>query len=280
MKSNLTRKKIIKTTMILLVAPLIFMLPQISHADDDATQKVSQELCANGVAEGGYTLSIKNLGDYHINIVCVNASSLALSLRELGPQGVINTTLAQTAIDDDMMTFMAFHASGDDAKTMSPNNIDVRLKLSVSELKHGVMKGFYKTGLFLDWSVVSAKKESTFPQLLKEASPSANYKQAYISSFNVNIPTGPMVMTLDIVGGIQRINMNFPGVMTAALYNGLRASSAGNIFYATAGVDDGTFGKSNLYHVRGRILNANELEVYYLDSLTGMSGPFKAVRRR
>ncbi len=276
------RKKTFKASFLwraIFIGIFVLMSSLLANADDDHAQKVYQELCSNGSAEGSYVVFLKPIGRFRINIVCEGPSSLAASFREIGEVSGVNNSFVHTAIDGDIINFVTFHVSEDDAKTMSSEHLDLRLKLSISSLKKGILNGIYKTTNLIDPVSICANRESAFPNLLLQSNHSIDYRQMFVGSFAVSDSKLKMIMYADIVGGIQRININFPEINGLVLYNGLEASSAGNVFYATSGVDDGTFGKTNLFHIRGRVVNQSELEVFYLDTQKGLIGPLRAIRR-
>jgi hypothetical protein len=66
--------------------------------------------------------------------------------------------------------------------------------------------------------------------------------------------------------------------MAATLFDGMKASAAGNAFYASSGADSSA-NNASLLHIRGHVVKANQIEFYYFSSLTGMLGPFHASRR-
>ena len=94
------------------------------------------------------------------------------------------------------------------------------------------------------------------------------------------IVTPPVYITIDIVGGIQRIVL-LDRTNSYSLLSGLRATESDNgtgIFMANSGIDDSTYGKSFISHVRGHMVNADEIEFWYINSQTGVVGPFRAKR--
>lgn len=87
-------------------------------------------------------------------------------------------------------------------------------------------------------------------------------------------------MRIDITGGMQRIFVSDQN-LAYALFNGLRATERENskdVFSAISGVVDGAYGKSVMTHVRGHMLNDDEIEFYYATTLKGLKGPFRAKR--
>ena len=260
----------------------IFGSGPAARADEDSALKVYQDLCAGESAEGSYVATLGAAGKFRINIVCVSPSSLAASLRDMSG-GNIMFSLVHTAVDDDTISFLTFHIAADDAKTMSAMNADIRLKLDLPSLRQGILKGSYKALQKADPIFFETRREAAFPNLLIKTNRTVDFKKTFPGSFQIS--AGPLkpdltfIMMTDILGGIQRLNINFPGASGFVLHNGLSATNAGDVFYATSGVDDGASGRVNLLHIRGRILNPNEYEIYYLDTRTGLKGPLKAKRR-
>jgi hypothetical protein len=63
--------------------------------------------------------------------------------------------------------------------------------------------------------------------------------------------------------------------------NGLRATdsdNSGDVFAATTGIDDSTYGKSATSHLRGHMLGDDAIEFYYINTQKGIVGPFRAKR--
>src|ERR1700730_15089709 len=72
--------------------------------------------------------------------------------------------------------------------------------------------------------------------------------------------TCPAYVTIDITGGMQRIFI-LDQILGVALVNGLTATErdrARDVFSAVSGVDDGTYGKSLMTHVRGHMSSDDE----------------------
>jgi hypothetical protein len=258
----------------------LWLSPSMAFADEDPAVKVYEELCRSGSAEGSYIINVGKAGRFRVSLVCTGPSGLAVGLRGIDPPEAGFFSLVHTAVDDDVISFLTFHIAADDAKTMSSASTDIRLKLDIPSLKTGLLKGTYRTLNSVDPVPVSARREASFPNLLAMTNHSVDYKKSFTGSFNVPYEAAPFVLTMDVLGGIQRININLPGVSGYVLHNGLPAAGAGDVFYATSGVDDGTFGRVNLLHIRGRFLNENEVEIYYLDTRSGLLGPFRAKRRK
>jgi len=82
--------------------------------------------------------------------------------------------------------------------------------------------------------------------------------------------TPPAYVRIDITGGMQRIFISDQDFFYA-LFNGLRVTEdSKDVFSAISGVDDGTYGRSVMTHIRGHMLSDDEIEFYYISTLEGL----------
>lgn len=248
-----------------------------ARADEETGADVYRSLGASGGAEGHYVVKTSLPRLIHINIICMNHQALAASLR--AEDDTVNFSLVHTAVDGDVISFVTFHISPDDAKTMSSSNTDVRLRLDIPSLKQGILKGSFRALNRVDpVSINGTRSGNVFPSLFAGGNNRAG--KPLEGSFAFTSPKFKGVVAIEVIGGLQRVNLNIEEMGAArVLYNGLPAGEAAGVVYATSGVDDGTSGNIGLLHVRGRLLNPNELELYYLDTKKGLVGPLRATRR-
>lgn len=242
--------------------------------DQDSAIRVYRELCSSDQAEGMYDVTADELGRLHINIFCTSQQTLVASIHR--SDGSRNFSLVHTAVDGDIISFVTFHPDADDAKTMPPNNTDMRLRLNIPLLKKGSLKGTIRTLHHLDPEEIEATRRTiSFPNLLNRASGQKPLEGSY--SFKDDKLTG--VVSIEVIGGIQRVNIHIPEIGGRVLYHGLPAKEAGGIVYATTGVDDGMFGGIGLIHLRARIINDKEIDLYYFDARRDLIGPLRGIKR-
>ncbi len=284
--------KSIKSLSLLLAATLV--IPFSARADEDPIASAAiQDLCASGSAEGSYSATVDKLGQLAIYIVCTGAGNIVATMRDSlngkpesgGGIASNQITLVYNAVDDDTLSFVSFHGTPDDVNSMASTGTDGRLQVSLSALKQGELKGTLRFLRLLQPVKVQAKRQKAFPALLPTSPGPAGAAKSYVGIFKTDPKNRPQLVpdliSLDVIGGVQRATLNFsdPLMDTAyALYNGLKASEAGSVFYVTSGVDEGLSGRTTAQHIRGQVISANEIEFYFLSTQFGMLGPFRAKR--
>jgi hypothetical protein len=262
-----------------------------AFATEDTTHQVILELCTNGLAEGTYSAKIGAAGQFKIYLICTGTGEMVATMRDgisTGGTASNQLTMANNAIDDDILSFVSFGTSARDAKSETANGIDGRLQVSIIALRRGELKGTVRFLRMLSPVAISVSRESAFPNVLMQAGHGTGVQRATGTFKTLDVPGSsaklvPNNISLDVIGGIQRATLNFsdPNVGNAfALYNGLKADSdQSGVFYVTSGVDYGNGPQATTQHIRGRFLNFNEIEFYYISTQVGLVGPIHARRR-
>lgn len=259
------------------MAPVLAFSLSATAEQTPAETAVYRELCSGGLAEGTYAVTFHAKSKFRITIVCTSPVSLVAGLRSLEASDV-SYSLNHTTLDRDTISFVTFKTSREDAESLSSRNLDGRLKLDVGELKKGRLKGQYMALNIRDPVSIAGQRETGFPDFLSQArGPMRSI--SFPAYFDVTHAKVSATVILDIIGGLQRINVHIDGANSYVLYNGLAAAESGDVFYATSGVDDSSGGRVNLQHVRGRFISDDEIEFFYLDTIRGMMGPYRAIRR-
>jgi len=254
-------------------------------ADPDS---VIPELCQNGRTEGAYMQSFGNETGYAF-LICTSKSSMVAEVR--AKKSYYDLTMAHTAINGDNIYFVTFDPSEDVAGGALGNSPDPRLKLSILELRQGIMQGEYRTMLLKKPVPVRASREVTlnFPNLIALANSACDYQM--ITGRFVIDQVGPLkrvgavapaYVAIEHIGPRLRVNLNDSKDIQFGLYNGICAKDANNVVYASSGVDDSLGGKTPFVHVRGYLVEKDCLELYFFQSQYamkyGMVGPISAHR--
>jgi hypothetical protein len=192
--------------------------------------------------------------------------------------------MVHLAVDGDVMSFLSYDPSEDGSKTSPGRTPSPELKVSIEALKHGEMIGTYRTSRLIRPLAIKVKRSMRFPDVFANSLASYNRVRGQYILQNPErlkgIVTPPVYILIDIVAGIQRIilwdkNNNY------SLFSGLRATESDNmhdIFMANSGIDDAAYGKSFMSHVRGHMVDVDEIEFWYINTQTGVVGPFRAKR--
>jgi hypothetical protein len=266
---------------VLVLAPPIF-------ADDGENDidSVITELCQNGMSEGRYAQSFGNVGESYAYLICTSASTMVAVVWSKGPRFSLN--MAHTAVNGDSLFFTAFDPSPDAARGALANDPDPRLKLSLTALRHGSMQGEYRTTLLKMPVAVSASRLMAFPNLIAQVNPAFDYKRI-VGRFVIDRAdqlkdieaVAPGHVAIDIIGQRLRVNLNDSKNLHFGLYNGLVATgaeNAHNVVYASSGVDDSLGGKFPFIHLRGLLVNEDQMDLYFFGAQYGLVGPISAHR--
>jgi hypothetical protein len=92
----------------------------------------------------------------------------------------------------------------------------------------------------------------------------------------------PALVTIFIRGGVQRIILRDQND-ARVLLNGLPTSQELNYydaFAASSGVDNTLNGKAITNHVRGHLINDDQIELWLINSIIGIAGPYTATRAK
>lgn len=268
----------------LLLLAALACVTQTALADDDPVAGAVQDICQSGQAEGGYQGMLSpDLALAQLYIICVGTSSIYATASVKGSGSYMS--MVHIAVDGDRISFLSYDPSNDGSKTSPGRMPSPEFRVSIEALIRGEMVGTYRT-LRLAPQVISLKKSMTFPNVMALADSSRSYSKVpghYILENPERLRGAvvpPAYVTVEIIGGIQRITLS--GANNGiALLNGLKATDLDNskdVFAATSGIDDGAYGKSTLSHLRGHMLNNDEIEFYYINTKTGVVGPFRAKR--
>jgi hypothetical protein len=242
-----------------------------------------KNICQGGQAEGGYFTDLpSDMGVAKFYIICVGSSSVVATAWAKHSSSYVS--MVHLAVDGDVMSFLSYDPSEDGSKTSPGRTPSPELKVSIEALGHGEMIGTYRTSRLTRPLAIEVKRSMRFPNVFSNSS--ANYnsvKGQYILQNPEQlkgIVAPPVYILIDIVAGMQRIVLSDKN-NSYALFSGLRATESDNmndIFMANSGIDDATYGKSFISHVRGHMMNVDEIEFWYINTQTGVVGPFRAKR--
>jgi hypothetical protein len=266
----------------LLCVPFFVLTATDVFADDGSADAVIRELCQNGRTEGVYMQSFGNDTGYAF-LICTSSSSMVAEVRS--KNAYFDLTMAHTAINGDNLYFVTFDTSDDGARGALGNTPDPRLKLSISALRQGIMRGEYRSMILRKPVMVLASRSVGFPNLIPQANPAFDYRMItgrfvidHIEQLKRVEAVAPAYVAIESIGPRLRVNLNDSGTIQYGLYNGIGAKD--NVVYASSGVDDSLGGKNRFVHVRGYLVDENHLELFFFQSQYGMVGPISAHRDR
>jgi hypothetical protein len=268
----------------LLCVPFFVLATTDAFADDGGADldSVVRELCQNGRTEGAYMQSFGNDTSYAF-LICTSASSMVAVVRS--KNGYFELTMAHTAINGDNLYFVTFDPSDDGARGALGNSPDPRLKLSISALRQGIMRGEYRSMILRKPVMVLASRSVGFPNLIPQANPAFDYRMItgrfvidHIEQLKRVEAVAPAYVAIESIGARLRVNLNDSATIQYGLYNGISAKDADNVVYASSGVDDSLGGKIPFVHVRGYLVEKDHLELFFFQSQYGMVGPISAHR--
>jgi hypothetical protein len=266
----------------LLCVPFFILSTTDVFADDGGADgnSVIRELCQNGRTEGAYMQSFGKYTGYAF-LICTSASSMVAVVRS--KDGHFDLTMAHTAINGDNLYFVTFDPSDDQAGAALGNIPDPRLKLSILALREGKMEGEYRSMILRKPVKVLTQRAKGFPNLIAQANPAfgtitGRFVIDHIEQLERVKAMAPAYVAIESIGPRLRVNLNDSGTIQFGLYNGISAKDAGNVVYASSGVDDSLGGKSPFVHVRGYLVDEKHLELFFFQSQYGMVGPISAHR--
>jgi len=277
--------KCISVNCLRLLLPLcLSCTTKIALSDDKAVVvQAVKKICQSGEAEGAYFTSLpSDMGLAKFYIICVGSSNVVAT--GWAKHSFSYVSMVHLAVDGDVMSFLSYDPSEEASKTSPGRTPSPDLKVSIQALQHGEIVGTYNTSRLTRPLAIKVKRSMKFPDVSASSLNSfSSVRGRYVLQNPEQlkgIATPPVYILIDIVGGIQRIvlldrNNSYP------LLSGLRATESDNgtgIFMANSGIDDATYGKSFISHVRGHMVNSDEIELWYINSQTGVVGPFRAKR--
>lgn len=224
------------------------------------------------------------LGSAQISIVCVGTIRIVATIAQFLPRNKLFTTLVYTAADGDKFSFVSFKVSDDDSRELTPiGGPDARLEISIQALRQGSLKGSFRALYSKEPISFNVPRDQVFPKFTadKNGDFSSGVPGVYEitdAKFGPLILTPPALLYIDVIAGIQRINLQDSQSTSVALYSGMDAASAGNFFAANSGTTDGLGALAQLLHIRGHMISADEIEFYFYNTQNGMMGPARAKR--
>jgi hypothetical protein len=259
-----------------------------AEGDNDPIKALTMDLCQSQ-AEGHYQLNAIGF-TAHAEIICSGLTNIIATFYSKAggtPGTMLHLDLALNGQD---VIFLSYDPSPDAAKGMTGGLPMPELQLNIEALKRGQLVGEYRTILLHRPVALNIPKSGRpYPDVKMLASKDRDYLKvigryliegAAMAAFQTFV-NPPVKLEIQIrKSGLQRIIVsdNYFGF---ALLNGMAVSDTnnfGDVFAASIGVDDTLSGKVHAIHIRGHLLNDDELEFWYDNSKTGMMGPFMAKR--
>jgi hypothetical protein len=256
-----------------------------ADGDNDPIKALTMDLCQSQ-AEGHYELNAIGF-TAHAEIICSGLTNIIATFYSKA-SGTPGTMLhLDLALNGQDVIFLSYDPSPDAAKGMIGGLPMPELQLNIEALKTGQLVGEYRTILLQRPVALNINKSGRpYPDVKMLASKDRDYLKVIgryilegvaVASFQKFV-NPPVKLEIQIrKSGLQRIIVS-DKYFGFALLNGMAVSDAknfGDVFAASLGVDDTLNGKVTTTHIRGHMLNDDELELWYDNSKTGMMGPFR-----
>ena len=263
-----------------------------AHSADDDFDLVIKSLCKSKDTEGSYDWKLDG-ASARLWLICQSETRILASINI--PDLFYTVTMVHTAINrknPDVLSFATYDLSEEGAKTVNGRlKSHAVLRLSIGALRHGMAVGEFQRNPVLPIPL-NVARAMPLPSLLAETERIEQPSFQFGGSFYIEKPTEeagkrqfqlvkiklPACLVMAIDGNLKTVNFHDSGSLAIWLTWGSSADSGGNVFYSTNGIDDGLAGKDSVTQVRGVFLTSNLIEFFYFNSLTGISGPFRAVR--
>lgn len=256
------------------IAPLI-VFTIFAHAEDEGIEVA--KLCASGNVEGHYNPVIGPLGKVDLYLVCLGPTRIIATFK--WDQNMYDT-LVYAVTDGDILTLSSFKMSFDEAGS-NPGSGEPykRIQLRISALKQGRLVGRYRSTQLRESLSFDVPRISGFPNLMADSQRQYGSELVGFYALQDSLPglgySGSVLLEIDIFGGTQRLAlMGGKKGEALQLFMGMSATKR-DVFYAGTGVRTGHM---PFVHIRGKIIAPDHVEFYYFNTMTGMSGPFKANR--
>jgi hypothetical protein len=261
-----------------------------SHLPDD--DSAIKSLCQSKDTEGSYDLKLDGISA-RLWVICQSEARILASINI--PDLFYTVTMVHVAINrrnPDLLSLATYDLSEEGAKTVNGRiKSHAVLRLSVGALRHGMAVGEFQRNPVLPIAI-SAARTVPLPNLLADSSRAEEPSFPFSGSFYIEKPTEqggkrefqlakiklPACLVMAIDGNLRTVNFHDSGNLAIWLAWGSSADSGGNVFYSTNGIDDGLAGKDSVTQIRGVFLTSDLIEFFYFNSLTGISGPFHAIR--
>lgn len=219
--------------------------------------------------EGSYTGTLSGTGPnkVRIDIICKSSAQMIAGLVLLNETNDIveKFGMDEVATEDDEIVISTFSLDAR-ARSFFSEIYEMRyLKLDLPALRNGQIRGTILIGQSRAIRTIKADRTLVFPVLKPIGA--AISKDMAIGTFK--LPQS-RTMTFDILIDAVVVNMHLAGDDTIHMIDDLPWSKDG-LFSATST-------RHGLMHVRGRVLDANRMELFWISPTHGLSGPFIANR--
>jgi len=263
-----------------------------SRPADDEYDLVIKSLCKSQDTEGSYDWKLDG-ASARLWVICQSETRILASINS--PDLFYTVTMVHTAINHrnpDVLSFATYDLSEEGAKTVNGRiKSHAVLRLSIGALRQGKAVGEFQRNPVLPMPI-NTPRTMPLPSLLAETGRAQESSFQFSGSFYIEKPTDeakkrrfqlvnikpPACLVMAIDGNLRTVNFHDSGSLAIWLAWGWSADSGGNVFYSTNGIDDGLAGKDSVTQIRGVFLTSNLIEFFFFNSLTGISGPFHAVR--
>lgn len=250
--------------------------------DCSAVEGVYHAYSGERVASPSKTL-LNKAEKYDVNIVCLEKDRpvanvyLELKLRDLF---LLDTSygLTNAYIQDDQILFSDFGLDREGRKSGSAKSLNVYLKLSLSDLKNGILNGRLM-GINFDKIKQLHGQRDDFLPVLKGVGEKFD-AQTLTGTYKTSAPFwGNAELVFDVLLGTPVIFYVFEETKSPWRFiDGAEWDESG-VF--SLGVPQGNGGEPDdkkFVYIRGRFLNQRELEYYLVSPALGLQGPMRAVR--
>jgi hypothetical protein len=263
-----------------------------SHPPDNDFDLAIKFPCQSKDTEGGYDFKLDG-ASARLWVICQSETRILASINI--PDLFYTVTMVHAAINrrnPDVLSLATYDLSEEGAKTVNGRiKSHAVLRLSIGALRHGMAIGEFQRNPVLPISINATRREP-LPGLLAETGRAQESSFQFSGSFYIEKPTEegrkrafqlakiklPACLVMAIDGNLRTVNFHDSGNLAIWLAWGSPADTGGKVFYSTNGIDDGLAGKDSVTQIRGVFLTPNLIEFFYFNSLTGLSGPFHAVR--
>lgn len=279
---------------LVLLALFLALATSTARADDD-DGKMAQ-LCASGT-EGTAQGTMEKLGAVRLNLICIDKGRMAGSSYLPGLPFI---SMTFSAIDDGSLVLSQFPLGGDDRKGIAAGTNMNYVRVNLDGLAAGSARGFLVGGTLTTPLGFTGQLTQRYPSVAKMVSKPisrADFSGTY--SFQLIETMGKdkgkadnALLWADLIQGVPTFTLGIgaavdaaPGKPPTAPYVTMHfvdgpAWDGKTGFESTNAIGDTTATGSPLWHIRGRVLENGLLEIYLIDSMHGLRGPFQAKKVR
>lgn len=263
----------------LVAAPLVCLTAlaetDLPRAGERDTKAAIRDLCAKGI-EGSYVGTLDGKA-YRFNLFCVEGERIVTSFGEQTKFTGVMLSLGEAAVDGEDLILSTFKIEHDERRDISARNTLAYLRLSLAELAHGKLRGYFHVQNLGHFQAVNAKKAHEFPSFDCDAGKHLA-GSALVGAYTVHGTSfGEVTLLADVLAGTPVFTLLIPDLEGRNAMDGPEWNGSG-CFESYTSQGDWEPESRQVLFLRGQLLGNGKMKVYWV-TYRGLEGPYLATKK-